>query len=349
MLAVGRGDAESLQALLASGADADCRLPGGRSMVEVALGRRDYGCARVLLDYGADPGDALSEAVAGDDGETFAFLVGGGVDVNPCRKDPPLVAAVRLGRRAMAEALVVAGADPAAAGAEGQSAFHLAVARDDAELVEAMLEAGADANAPFRDRVSRGFEEMIREVGYIRWYFRRDRRITPLMVAADSGNLELARVLLRHGARTDAWTRRKGMYPVAFAARRSDVGMMQLLLGRDPAGEERLIEVDLSEQEARVYDAEGRVLLETRVSTGKSGYRTKTGEFVITNKNRHHRSNLYHCAMPYFQRLSCGDFGFHEGYVPGYPASHGCLRVPRGKASELWELTELGDRVVIVP
>ena len=82
--------------------------------------------------------------------------------------------------------------------------------------------------------------------------------------------------------------------------------------------------------------------------TAPGGYGTPTGEYVITNKYRHWTSTLYHASMPYFQRLSCGDFGMHQGYVPGYPASHGCIRVPYGKASKLFQLTDLGDRVQIV-
>ena len=53
--------------------------------------------------------------------------------------------------------------------------------------------------------------------------------------------------------------------------------------------------------------------------------------------------------MPYFQRLSCGDFGLHAGVVPGYPASHGCIRVPAGNAAKLFAMTQAGDRVMIVP
>ena len=53
--------------------------------------------------------------------------------------------------------------------------------------------------------------------------------------------------------------------------------------------------------------------------------------------------------MPYFQRLSCGDFGLHQGVVPGYPASHGCIRVPAGNAEKLFSLTKTGDRVLILP
>ena len=125
--------------------------------------------------------------------------------------------------------------------------------------------------------------------------------------------------------------------------------MMQILLGVDPDNEERWIKVDLSEQKAWVYDREGKSIFSTRVSTGKKGYRTKTGEFVITNRKRHHNSTIYGSSMPYFQRLSCGDFGFHQGYCPGYAASHGCLRVPSGNAYKLWQITKVGDRVVIQP
>ena len=53
--------------------------------------------------------------------------------------------------------------------------------------------------------------------------------------------------------------------------------------------------------------------------------------------------------MPYFQRLSCSDFGLHQGNVPGYPASHGCIRVPEGNAAKLFAMTEAGDRVRILP
>ena len=107
--------------------------------------------------------------------------------------------------------------------------------------------------------------------------------------------------------------------------------------------------VDLSEQRLWVYGPTGDELLSTRVSTGRSGYRTRTGTFAITNRYRSWTSTIYHSSMPYFQRLSCSDFGFHQGYVPGYPASHGCIRVPAGTASKLFNVTDVGDRVEIVP
>jgi lipoprotein-anchoring transpeptidase ErfK/SrfK len=139
------------------------------------------------------------------------------------------------------------------------------------------------------------------------------------------------------------------MWPLNFASRRGDVPMMRLILGRDPKREDRHIEVRLSEQRARLFDAQGNELFSTKVSTGRKGFSTPTGEFVITNKNREWTSTIYHASMPYFQRLSCSDFGLHQGVVPGYPASHGCIRVPAGNAAKLFAMTEEGDRVRILP
>jgi lipoprotein-anchoring transpeptidase ErfK/SrfK len=125
--------------------------------------------------------------------------------------------------------------------------------------------------------------------------------------------------------------------------------MMRLILGRDPLREERHIEVRLSEQKATLFDSAGNELFTTKVSTGRRGFATPTGEFVITDKNRDWTSTIYHASMPYFQRLSCSDFGLHQGNVPGYPASHGCIRVPPGNAAKLFSMTETGDRVIITP
>ena len=169
------------------------------------------------------------------------------------------------------------------------------------------------------------------------------------MLASDSGVIETARLLMRAGAKGDVRTRNTSIWPINFASRRSDVKMMRLFLGRDPQHEERRIEIRLSEQRARVYDADGIEIFNTRVSTGKKGHDTPTGEFVITNKYRDWKSTLYHASMPYFQRLSCGDFGLHQGNVPDYPASHGCIRVPAGNAQKLFTMTQSGDRVNIIP
>ena len=348
-LAMG-SSSEQLQALLEAGADPDSRGPDGRFAIDVLIAKREFTKAKLLLQHGAHSGPSLYNAVVEGDRETISFLLAHGFDPNGYSKDPVLVAAVREGHADLVAKLLGAGAAIDQRGREGQSALHLAVAMDRTDLARLLLEAGADPNVPFAAPVSSAFLEKVRDVGYLKWQFKRDSRITPIMAAADSGNLELARVLLAAGARKHVWTKRRAYYPIGFASRRDDVKMMQLLLDTDPDHEERWLKVDLSEQRAWVYASDGSTIFTTRVSTGKEGFRTKTGEFVITNKTRQHVSNVYKGAkMPYFQRLSCGDFGFHEGYCPSRPASHGCLRVPRGDASKLWEITKTGDRVVIVP
>jgi lipoprotein-anchoring transpeptidase ErfK/SrfK len=182
----------------------------------------------------------------------------------------------------------------------------------------------------------------------MKWYLRKDRNLTPIMLAADTGNIGLARALLDAGASTTAWTAVNKTWPLNFASRKGDVSMMRLLLKKDPQVENQKIIVSLSAQRATVFNAVGEIIYTTRISSGKKGFATPKGTFVITNKYREWKSTIYDGAsMPYFQRFSCSDFGFHQGVVPGYPASHGCLRVPAGNAQKLFSLTELGDRVII--
>lgn len=306
---------------------------------------------KLLLDYGFDPGRSLYLAAARGDDALAGLLLAGGAPAD-CTfvptPDNALTAAVRGGNDRLALRLLRHGADASPTPPEGQSLFHLAVARSCPETVRHLLEQGADPNAPFVQPVSRAFVQQVRK-GVMRWILLNDRGATPLMLAADSGDIPTARYLKEAGARTNVRTRRSGLWPINFASRRSDVAMMRLFLGRDPQREERRIEIRLSEQRARMYDLAGKEIFETRVSTGRKGYETPTGTYVITNKYRHWTSTLYHASMPYFQRLSCGDFGLHQGYVPGRPASHGCIRVPAGKAAKLFAMTRTGDRVTIRP
>src|SRR5262249_42241016 len=67
-------------------------------------------------------------------------------------------------------------------------------------------------------------------------------------------------------------------------------------------------------------------------------------------RERYHSSNIYSGApMPYMQRITWSGVAMHLGVVPGYPASHGCIRLPAGSAERLWGLTKIGERVVISP
>ena len=136
------------------------------------------------------------------------------------------------------------------------------------------------------------------------------------------------------------------------------------------------IVVSLREQEA--YLDRGRYrIASSRISSGREGYRTPTGHFQVIRKDENHRSSLYGdyvddsghvvkanvdsrrdskpphshfvgAPMPYFIEFSPG-YGLHQGYLPGVPASHGCIRMPYWKARQFYNAAHLGTLVVIKP
>ncbi|WP_338112476.1 L,D-transpeptidase family protein [Sphingomicrobium nitratireducens] len=107
------------------------------------------------------------------------------------------------------------------------------------------------------------------------------------------------------------------------------------------------IVVDLSEQKAFV--TKGGILVGvSTISSGKPGHETPTGTFEILEKNVEHYSNLYDDAsMPYMQRLTWDGVALHAGRIPGYPASHGCIRLPHEFAEQLFGETGIGTRVTV--
>jgi hypothetical protein len=109
------------------------------------------------------------------------------------------------------------------------------------------------------------------------------------------------------------------------------------------------IVISLNAQRMRIY-SDGVAVAESPVSTGTASNPTPMGLFNVIQKNRFHRSNLYSDApMPFMQRLTWSGIALHEGRLPGYPASHGCIRLPQAFAQELWGTTRLGARVIIAP
>jgi hypothetical protein len=108
------------------------------------------------------------------------------------------------------------------------------------------------------------------------------------------------------------------------------------------------ITVNIAEQRLYVYRA-GRLVGMSTVSTGARGHSTPLGDFTILQKNMWHRSNLYSNApMPYMQRLTWTGIALHAGHLPGYPASHGCIRLPAAFAKRLFGITSLGVPVTIM-
>ena len=106
--------------------------------------------------------------------------------------------------------------------------------------------------------------------------------------------------------------------------------------------------VGLREQRITLYDRTGAEMLQSPVSSGSTGYETPPGIFSIVQKNVEHHSNLYDDAsMPFMQRLTWTGIALHAGELPGYAASHGCVRLPYNFADRLFGLTSIGMRVVV--
>jgi hypothetical protein len=109
-----------------------------------------------------------------------------------------------------------------------------------------------------------------------------------------------------------------------------------------------LIVVSLDDQLAHVYRNGVRIATST-VSSGRRGRETPTGVYTILQKELLHHSNLYDDApMPYMQRLTWDGVALHAGRIPGYPASHGCVRLPAQFAKKLYDVTYRGGTVVVM-
>lgn len=136
------------------------------------------------------------------------------------------------------------------------------------------------------------------------------------------------------------------------------------------------IVVSLRSQQAYIYRA-GYITASSRISSGREGYRTPTGRFQVTRKDEAHRSSVYGdyvddsgrvvkpnvdvrrdskpphshflgAPMPYFLEFSPG-YGLHQGYLPGVPASHGCIRMPYWKARQFYSAAHVGTPVIVKP
>ena len=108
-----------------------------------------------------------------------------------------------------------------------------------------------------------------------------------------------------------------------------------------------LIVASITEQVAYVY-RNGICIARSSVSTGRPGHRTPTGVFTILEKEVHHTSSIYKGAeMPYMERVTWGGIALHAGDLPGYPDSHGCVRLPLEFSKLLFGVTMKGATVII--
>ncbi len=150
--------------------------------------------------------------------------------------------------------------------------------------------------------------------------------------------LAAAAPLARAQARSQR--KRRSAYPIA-------PGQSFWLPELSPAGPVVAV-VNLYTQHAQIY-RNGIAIGYTSVSTGKRGYGTPTGRFQVLEKRRFHRSSTYgNAPMPWMVRLTWSGIAFHSGALPGFPASHGCIRLPASFAPQLFGALSLGDTVAVL-
>ena len=220
-----------------------------------------------------------------------------------------------------------------------------AIAKSDESLFSTLLACGADPNTALPARCDKEFLALVSSKS-LRGYIEEDKNVTVLMLVAGLGQENYLRALLHAGADQKRATARYKMLPLYIAAQTGHWRCTQILLGRGPSPDQLRIEISLASQRVALV-RNGVPVYHAPCSTGREGYSTKRGQFVITDKNRNHRSTIYHVEMPYFMRLSCLDFGMHAGYVPNRPASHGCIRLPSDAARKFFSEIPIGTLVTV--
>jgi ankyrin repeat protein len=220
-----------------------------------------------------------------------------------------------------------------------------AIASHDAQLFNTLIECGADPNTTLPSHYDKDFLGILPAKG-LRNYIEDDKGVTVLMLAAGLGQAECLQALLDAGADRNRATGRYKMLALYLAAQTGQWRCTQVLLGSGPPPERLHIEISLASQHVSLVK-DGVPVFNSICSTGRGGYSTRRGEYVITDKERNHRSTIYKVDMPYFMRLSCLDFGMHEGMVPNYPASHGCIRLPGDAARKFFTEIPIGTLVTV--
>jgi hypothetical protein len=230
---------------------------------------------------------------------------------------------------------------------EQSNQLYIAIDDGNTAAVRSLLAQGVNPNteipAPLDDAMLERFRK-----DFLLYYVTKESGLTPLMFAAARGHRLIDEILLAHGATKNARTKRHGTDALWLSGYAGHVDVIQLLLGVEPDSEasRTMVEVDLSSQTATLT-RDSATLSSVPISSGKRKFETPKGEYVVTNKHRHWKSTLYGASMPFYLRLSCRDFGLHAGHLPGYPASHGCIRLRQKDAAEFFKQVPVGTKVVI--
>ncbi len=258
-----------------------------------------------------------------------------------------LLDAVSGGDRPRARRLIEKHAAPPPGTPGGQPLLAYAIARNDLTQLRTLLDCGLDPNTTLQTEPDPALLDLVSS-SFVRYYVDKEPGFTALMLAAALKREECLNLLLEKGANKGAYTRGKSkLIALYFAAWADSPECVQLLLGDAPARDSLRIEISLDEQKAELL-RDGIPVFTAPISSGRKGFATPTGDFVVTDKKRDHTSSIYKEAkMPFFMRLSCRDFGLHEGALPGRPASHGCIRLPGTAARKLFKEIPIGTWVTI--
>jgi ankyrin repeat protein len=355
LIATSQQDSKTARRLLDAGAAVDLADNNGFTPVMAAAGHGNLEMFRLLLARStnlqpqkrcADGQDLLSSALDGGQPEIIKTVE---------QRLPRMEDWTTSTRRALSRALqagkndeirLLLSKNAASPTPEGKSVPFLAyaIATSNISLFNTLLNCGADPNTFLPPRCDKDFLALLPKG--LRSYIEEDRSVTVLMLASGLGQVDYLKALIDGGANRTRLTTRNKMSALDVAAETGHWRSAQLLLGGGPAPDKLRIEISLAMQRLDLV-RDGVPIYHAKCSTGRAGYSTKRGEFVITNKERNHRSTIYHVEMPYFMRLSCLDFGMHAGYVPNYPASHGCIRLPADTARKFFSEIPVGTVVTV--
>lgn len=355
MLAAAAGHLPTLRALLQGGAALDATDEFGHTALHYALAAYHREAAQYLLSLNPKPAapctdgrDLLALAVETQDWSLIGAIL---------ERLPAGLPWDSSARSALAQAVAAKNvekvhlvlskfAGPPTPTGHRQPVLAYCAAVNDLAMGRLLLDAGADPNTLVEGPLDPDFVEDVKPT-FLRHYLTEEPGMTTLMVAAGLGHTDFVRLLLEKGANRFQATRSKyRLIPLYFAAWGEHAETLQVLIGNAPPPDQMRIEISLAAQSATLF-RDGSSVFNTGISSGREGFATPTGRFVVTDKKMDHVSTIYKVKMPFFMRLNCRDFGMHAGVVPNYPASHGCIRLPAEAARKLFKEVPIGTLVTI--